>query len=161
MNKKVFSNRKLHLVDIENVTGSPRPSRTQIEAFRSTYDQLGLMQDGDLMIVACNHGAAIEVMQAWSEPRLLIRSGTDGADLALLGVIANENVVARFGEVVVSSGDGIFAEEIARLSSAGLVTAVVSRVQSLATRLMLAASRVVILMDDPEPMPVALVPEAM
>ena len=160
MNKKVFSDRKLHLVDIENVTGSARPSRAQIEAFRSTYDELGLMQDGDLMIVACNHGAAIEVMQAWLGPRLLIRSGPDGADLAPLGVIANENVVARFGEVVVCSGDGIFAEEVARLASAGLATTVVSRVESLATRLMLAAGSVVILMDDPEPIRLALTPEA-
>jgi hypothetical protein len=73
-----------------------------------------------------------------------MRSGPDGADLALLDVIVGESVEERFSGVVIASGDGRFADEAARLGSLGIVVTVVSTRRSLSRRLELAAGQLVI-----------------
>lgn len=87
------------------------------------------------MVVACNHGAALEVGRVFIDERMLWRSGKDGADLALLDILKNEDIANRFSEVVVGSGDGIFAEIVARLAANGVRGHVVSRREALAHRL--------------------------
>jgi hypothetical protein len=153
MSKRISSDRRLHLMDIENIVGCARPTRQEVETFRCRYAELGLFKPGDHLVLACNHGAALEVIRGWPSGRLLVRSGPNGADEALLGVLVHESVVSRFSEVVLCSGDGIFTEAVAGLTSIGLVTTVVSRAGALATRLMRVASSVVLLVNDPDPVP--------
>lgn len=135
--------RRLHLVDIENLVGSARPTVGQVAACRAAYyDQVGV-QPGDLVIVACNHGAALEVGLGWRGARLLLRSGPDGADLALIDVIESESVEDRFPAVVVGSGDGRFADPVASLGARALDVTVVATERALSTRLKLAAKTAV------------------
>ena len=121
MNKRAFTDRRLHLVDIENLVGTPRPSSREVALVKSVYEGLGLCLDSDLVVVACNHGAAASVVEGWAGARYLLRSGENGADYALLDVLANESIEARFREVVIASGDGIFAEAVARLEASGVI----------------------------------------
>ena len=74
-----------------------------------------------------------------------VRSGPDGADLALLDVLRYENVAQRFTHVVIGSGDHLFAEEAAHLAAQGVWVTVISRHRSLSLRLALAAREVIFL----------------
>lgn len=75
----------------------------------------------------------------------LWRSGPDGADLALIDQMLDLRVMRRFGRVTLCSGDGIFADSVAALASAGIHTTVVSWADRLSRRLHLAAHRIVML----------------
>jgi hypothetical protein len=78
-----------------------------------------------------------------------VRSGPNGADLALLEVLEREEVEGRSSRVVIGSGDGIFAEAAARLQAGGVDVTVVTRAQSLSRRLRLAALNVRFIDDLP------------
>lgn len=134
--------RKIHLIDIENLAGCPRPSLAAVRACAHRYRTLTNASARDHTVVACNHGAALEVAFGWPT-RLLQRSGPDGADQALLDVLTYEGVADRFTEVVIGSGDGIFADAAAQLGAAGVIVSVVSHRRSLSKRLALAARDVV------------------
>ncbi len=136
------TSRKIHLVDIENICGVARPTRCDVQSVRGRYETVEGTRTGDLVVLACNHGALLEVGLGWPAARLIVRSGVDGADLALLDVIQHENITARFNEVVIASGDGIFAEVAALLAERGLDVTVVSRRRALSRRLRMAAGRV-------------------
>jgi hypothetical protein len=148
---KNFPSRRLHLVDVENLLGCARPTLGAATQCRERYERYAPVQDNDLVIVACNHGAATTVGYGWRGARVLLRSGHDGADMALLEVIAHENVTARFEAVVLASGDGCFAETVAWLGSLGIEVTVVSNERALSRRLRLAAKHVVIFDADPVP----------
>lgn len=135
-------NRTLHLVDIENLTGTPTPTGDAVRSWRQEYTSR-FVASGDFVVVASNHLAFATVGFAWTGARHLVRSGPDGADLALLDVIADERVEKRFSSVVIASGDGIFTEAAAWLASHGVQVKVVTRPGSLARRLQLAAGCVV------------------
>jgi hypothetical protein len=102
------------------------------------------IQLGDLVVVACNHGAALAVGLGWPGARVLLRSGCDGADLPVLDVIANEAIGDRFACLVLGSGDGCFAQALARLGQMGLDVTVISNRRALSRRLQLAARHVVL-----------------
>lgn len=143
--------RAIHLIDVENLCGYPRPSDREVRAVRDEYAAAVCIGRHDHVVLAVNHGAALEVGACWPG-RLILGSGPDGADLALLAVATHEAIAVRFDEVVIASGDGIFADLAARLTAAGVAVRVVSRLQSLSRRLQLAAGgKVVALAIGPEP----------
>lgn len=91
------------------------------------------------VIVACNRLNAPAVMFDCPGARLLFGSGPDAADLALIAVIEHEGLAARFDEVIIASGDGIFAGYAAQLAAADVrVTALVGNGR-LSNKLRLAA----------------------
>jgi hypothetical protein len=137
---KHAGSRALHLIDIENLIGLARPMLTDVVACNEAYRPL--IGDRDLVVVACNHGAFLAVAWGWPHGRLLMQSGENGADHALLDVLMGERVEQRVTAVVVASGDGIFANSVARLGSLGVAVTVVSRPEALSRRLRLAARHV-------------------
>jgi hypothetical protein len=141
--------RSLHLVDVENLIGTPRPTLEQVIVCRDSYGVF--VGHDDHVIVSCNHGAYITVGWVWPGARRLVRSGLNGADLALLDVLARERVAERFSTVFVGSGDGLFADAVASLGAIGVDVTVVSRPEALSRRLELAAGRVQIFTFDPGP----------
>jgi len=140
--------RTMHLVDIENLVGSPNPSRAQVELWNRWYSD-HITESGDQVVVASSHHAFATVGFAWPKARHLVRSGRDGADLALLQVLHCEHVADRFDRVVIASGDGIFVDAVAELGSVGIEVVVVARAESLAKRLRLAARHCLVLGEHP------------
>ncbi len=130
-------------MDVENLCADARPSAGLVRQVRDCYTSAVTPGAEDLVVLACNHGAGLEVGLGWPGARLIVRSGPDGADRALLNVLADEKIEARFSGVVIASGDGIFTEAAARLASDGLAVLVVSRARALSKRLRLAAQSVV------------------
>jgi hypothetical protein len=143
--RRRFPARTLHLVDIENLAGDSLPSLCQVREVQGLYRErlaFGLL---DQVEIASSHLTLVNAALGWPHAHYRVRSGPDGADLALLDVLCSENVSARFTHVAIGSGDGVFVEEAARLGAAGVWVTVVSRRRSLSSRLALAAREVIYL----------------
>lgn len=140
--------RALHLVDIENLAGTGRPDERHVARLCRAYAARVGIGPLDQVVIGCNHMAMPAAWHGWPGARYLVRSGPDGADTELLAVLAGEDVAARFPQVAIASGDGIFTPAAAGLAAAGCQVTVVSRSAALATALRLAAPRVIYL-DTP------------
>jgi hypothetical protein len=147
--------RAIHFLDVENLVGSPVPQASDVDATRWAYEQAVAIGPRDLVVVATSHVAAVPVWYSWPDARRLVRSGANGADLALLHAIETEDVPGRFTRVVIGSGDGIFAEACARLQAVGCELTVVSRARSLSRALRFAVRDVRLLDDSPRLAPPA------
>ena len=99
----------------------------------------------DQVEVASSHLTLLNAALGWPHAHYRVRSGPDGADLALLDVLRHENIAKRFTHVAIASGDHLFAEEAAHLAAQGVWVTVVSRRRSLSSRLALAAREVIFL----------------
>jgi hypothetical protein len=131
--RRRFPARRLHLVDIENLAG---------EAL-GLYADCIAVGDMDQFEVASSHLTLLNAALGWPHAHYRVRSGPDGADLALLDVLRHDNVANRFTHVAIGSGDHLFAEAAARLAAQGVWVTVVSRRRSLSPRLAQAARQVI------------------
>ncbi|WP_253919940.1 NYN domain-containing protein [Dietzia psychralcaliphila] len=95
------------------------------------------------VIVGVDKAGAINTGPVWSSARIVVGSGADGADHALLDVLSDENIAGRFDEVILVSGDGIFTDAVAALGSHDVKVTVVAHQSQLAKRLQMAASHTV------------------
>ena len=64
------------MIDVENLTGLPRPSCQDVSEVRRLYGRLVVVDELDHVVVACNHGAAVEVR--WEAGPLTILLGPEG-----------------------------------------------------------------------------------
>ena len=142
--------RRLALVDIENIAGGACLSGGAVSAAKQAVLATGAIGPADHVVVGTSHIGLVPVGSTWVGVRYVVRSGRDGADLALLGVL-DENVAARFQSVVLASGDGIFTPAVAALAAAGIPTTVIGRRGHIARSLQLVAIRVLTLETPTEP----------
>ncbi len=143
--RRRFPARRLPLVDIENLAGASRPNLSQVRQALGLYTA-GLAFGAMVQVeVASSHLTLLNAALGWPHAHYRVRSGPDGADLALLDVLQHENVAQRFTHVAIGSGDHLFAEEAAHLAAQGVWVTVVSRQRSLAPQLALAAREVIFL----------------
>jgi NYN domain len=133
--------RVLHLLDIENLLGGPTFTLADARSIRAVYAATAPTGVVNQVVLATSHHAAAPAWFAWPQSaRRLVRSGPDGADLALIDVIATERLAERFDRVVIGSGDGIFALVAKWLEGAGVRVTVVARRGSLSGALRRAVS---------------------
>ncbi len=135
------------LVDIENITGTPTPTAEQVTVAIQQLNEAIPGFEHAQRVWACSHRAARTVGFAVLADRQLWRSGIDGADLALIEVIDTENIEERYGQVTICSGDGIFADSIARLLSQGVSVGVAANKGRVSAQLRLAAQHVTYLRE--------------
>jgi hypothetical protein len=77
--------RTLHLVDVENLLGTPRTATAAaIRATLDAYRRAIRVGGDDLVVLAANPALALEIGLAWPGALLRTARGPDGADLALL-----------------------------------------------------------------------------
>lgn len=141
--------RRLVVVDIENVVGGAvKTVEAASRAAKVLREALGLTGD-EQAVIGTSHYGMLSTGLGWDGPRrIVMRSGSDGADLALLEILTEERVAERFEEVALVSGDGIFAETLAALAKCGVRTTVVARAGHCSARLRLAAFKTVLLSAD-------------
>jgi hypothetical protein len=144
--------RSLHLVDIENLVGAPtswRPDR--IKAVFGNYLRAATWRLGDTLVVAANPSfmklLAFDLIEMAHRP--LCAWGKDAADDLLLGAVPAD-VGARFGRLVVGSGDHAFAPLVASLRGR-IETLVVTAAGLIAADLYVAADDVQSLALAPDP----------
>ncbi|MCZ4553696.1 NYN domain-containing protein [Gordonia rubripertincta] len=134
------------LVDIENVVGGAVLHENAARWARVQICGALDIKAPDQVVIGISHIGLLSVGSAWPNLRYLVRSGADGADRALLAVL-DEDVATRFDELVLVSGDGIFAAKIAALTARGVRVTVVAHPGGVAKRLRLAAHRTLYLED--------------
>ena len=139
--KRSLRGRRLVVVDIENVVGGAVLTVEQAVSAHLAIDEVAALNGSEHVVIGTSHVGVVSTGLGWRGPRLVVRSGENGADLALLEVLTEERVEERFDEVVLVSGDGIFAEAVAALGAAGLDVTVVAPVGHCSKRLRLAAQR--------------------
>ena len=123
-------------VDLENAL-TLEPSRAQVIDLQARLDAL---RGPEVLIeIAQSHYFAKRYLFEFPYGRHQLRSGRDGADTALLDVVALEGIAERFDNVVLHSGDHAFAAAIAELARRGVHTKVVALRGSLSNELRLAA----------------------
>ena len=143
--RRRFPARRLHLVDIENLAGDSLPSLGQVREAQGFYADRLAFGAMDQVEVASSHLTLLNAALGWPHAHYRVRSGPDGADLALLDVLRHENVATRFTHVVIGSGDGMFGRAAEGLGAGGVRVTVVSLQRSLSASLARAARHVVYL----------------
>ena len=131
--------RTLHLIDIENQLGTPRVTADEIAEWFHEYASRVAIGPLDQIVIAVGTVDGL-IGLATINCRRLVKFGANGADLALLNVLNEENVARRFNRVNLASGDGIFTPAVAELAAAGVTVTVISRPHGLAARLRMAAA---------------------
>jgi hypothetical protein len=142
--------RRLVVVDVENIAGGPCTTEAMAQWVRRRLADAGVLTSDDMVTVAVDQGGMAAVAWAWETARRLPGRGENGADLALLEVLA-ERIPERYGAVVLASGDGIFADAVTELVAQGVHVTVVAHEVSLSRRLRAAASECVLLSRPVEP----------
>lgn len=137
---QLLKKRTVHLVDLENIVGSGDISAAAADHARAVYLASGLVATDDHVIVGISHHNLMAAGLAWSAARHVVRSGPNGADLALKDVMVTEHLEQRFGACILLTGDGGFAHSTAALINHGLPVGVVEPKGRLASTLRLAAS---------------------
>lgn len=153
--RDVPCDRALFLIDLENLLGDPFDLGGVADAMARCL-VAGRRLPGDHLIVAGHPHLVLKARQVTglSFQPLRAPQGPDGADLALLGALRPAFMAERYQRVVIASGDGIFTELAAELGRRGVTVWVVAPKGSTATRLRLAAARVVALAPVSGPVPV-------
>lgn len=134
--------RTLHLVDVENLAEAAHLDEAAVAEQGDSYRSVVDVGAVDHVWIASHPRLAYAARSGWPGARILVGHGPDGADLALLDALAMDDIAERFDEVVVGSGDGVFASTALQLRLLGLQVGVVARAESLSRRLAQAASYV-------------------
>lgn len=139
--QRALRGRRLVVVDIENVVGGAVMAPQQAANARAAVARAASLTAGEQVVIGTSHIGVLAAGLGWRGTRIVARSGIDGADLALMEVLLEERVEARFDEVVLVSGDGIFTEAVAALGAAGVDVTVVAGRDRCSKRLRMAAGR--------------------
>ncbi|WP_296010561.1 hypothetical protein [uncultured Adlercreutzia sp.] len=135
-------NRRLFLIDVENYCGKPILSEQDALVAKMSFFEHFSPRENDLIVVGTSHtNNFFNVGMAWHGVRQVLGIGHDGADMALIKA-AKDYRLNTFEEVVVLSGDGIFAETVEELALEGVIVAVVSSADRLSRRLVDVAPRI-------------------
>ncbi len=121
-------NRRLHLIDIENLAGSSCPDEGLCRAVSDAYFDLDLVGPSDLLVVGCCHRVFSTAAYGFGGARYVVASGKDGADRALLSLCDEAGgFERRFDGIVIGSGDHIFVDLALAARRSSLDVEVVSR----------------------------------
>ena len=144
LKKRYMRGRRLVVLDIENAVGHADLTCEEVIWVRERLAALIGLTDSDQVVVGSSHLGLAAVGFARPQTRRVVRSGENGADLALLEVL-DEDLPSRYDAVVLVSGDGDSSPTRSlHLGGAGVrVFQVVGHVDGLAKRLRLAASQVI------------------
>lgn len=130
--------RELHLIDVENLLGTPYYTATAVSALRSTYDRVSETGAAAQQVIGTSASSnLLTAALAWGSARPVFENGADGADRALLAA-GEYSPERRFGRVVIGSGDHAFAPYAAHLQRNGVHVTVVCRPKALSRVLRLA-----------------------
>lgn len=132
--------RRMVLVDVENLVGGGVQTVESAAWTRMRVEQALGLEGDEHVVIGTSHFGAVSAKLAWSQARVVMKSGQDGADLALEEVLLTENIAGRFETVVIVSGDGHFTNAVAMLARHGVHVTVAGWRGRVAAGLRLAAS---------------------
>lgn len=131
MNKKtlkaISSMRSIHLIDIENLCGTPKLTEQNVEAVKNAY--LGKVNPGPLdqyIVTVSTRTNLLPAKLGWSNARVLSKEGKDGADLLIAEELRRLSQRDSYRTIYLASGDGGLADEAETVISQGKALKVVS-----------------------------------
>ncbi len=128
------SSRTAHFIDIENLSQSSILDEELVRRVKSEY--FARVEPGldDIFFIGVSHFNLAAASFGWGSgvARYLVRSGNDGADLALLELLSDPSTLTRFNKIVIASGDGIFSKSNQMLAARGIQTTYVARQDAVA-----------------------------
>ena len=129
MKPQALNHRTVHLIDIENLCETTFLNEGLVREVKDEYLRSINPKPQDLFVLGVSHFNLEAAVFGWGAgvAQYVVQSGLNGADLALLGVLGEASMIDRFTEVVIASGDGIFAEAGTRLRRSGLKVGFVGR----------------------------------
>ena len=112
--------RTAYFLDLDNLAGSGRPSKEQIEEVLKSFEAEFQPERSDQVFCCGTHTSAM--WAGFARPGYVTRSGVgrDGADRRILEMADPSFLATRFQKVVIGSGDGAFAELVEELRANGL-----------------------------------------
>ena len=148
--------RRLVLLDIENLAGSPLLTGQQVLGVCSDISRAYPLEPRDLVYVGGHVGNAFpcDLAARITHGSVCLLRGRDAADRALINratevpLEAFNSDVHPITECVIGSGDRIFVDVAIEMKSRGLYVTVLSRSYNISRKLSQVADRVVLL-DDP------------
>ena len=134
--------RKLVLVDLENVCGKSKLSVEDAEQAKEDFFSRHQRGNNDLVVIGTSHPNNMLAAKAgWGEGRCVMQNDHNGGDLAIIEAARSHfDNIATFSEVVLSSGDGIFTSLVRDITRKGVRVTVASRIGSLNANLAKSAS---------------------
>lgn len=135
--------RRYFIVDIENMLGGARYVTDEGARFTEQVlrRELGMLSNDQALIGVTAIQAMFPVHRVFPGKAQRIKCGPDGAELAILGALDPSHVAHRFDEIVIVSGDGMFASLAAQLAFYGTRVVVAGHRSGMSARLRLAAHR--------------------
>jgi hypothetical protein len=113
--------RTLHLVDVENLVSGDVSAHLVRQMWAEFVDVLGVRWNDHSTVAVSRRNAATAFLALPSGLRRVVGAdGPDGADLALIESVDVDWAAAHFGQVVIASGDHIFAPLANRLRARGI-----------------------------------------
>jgi hypothetical protein len=139
---RIGRSRALHLIDAENLCGSSLVSVAAATKLRDDYMFMVPVGPLDQIVLASSHVSILALGMAWGQgKRYLMRSGPNGADICLAGIVAEEKIESVFDHVYMGPGDGGLAPFAAHLGSRDVSVTSVSLIRSLSPHMRMATSQ--------------------
>jgi hypothetical protein len=143
--KRALKGRRLVVVEIESIAeGAVRTAALASWAKQQIAGAIALKQ-GEQVIVGATHRSVLAVGMVWPEPRIVIGPRAEDVRNELLRVLQDERIAERFDELVLVSGNGVYAEAVASLAASGVEVTAVAWPENLSKRLRMAAAHSVLL----------------
>lgn len=144
--RRTSRDRTHHYIDIENLAGNGRLLSQDVVGVRDRFQQAVAPDEMDLFTVGCDSSNAFHVRSAFPGARLVVGRGPDGADLALIEAMQEDMQSGAWStQVLLGSGDHIFAPILAAMAGEGAITRVVGIEGHTSHRLKLAAHHTTLL----------------
>lgn len=119
--------RTLHVIDVENLVGGSAVDLDAVAPALAAYRRSVAVAEIDHVVLGTGPRLAFAAKVAWPGAQLRVGRGVDGADRALLTALESRFVAARYGRVVVASGDHAFCGLVSSLRALGTAVVVVTR----------------------------------
>jgi hypothetical protein len=134
--------RRLFVIDIENYCGKQAISQRDVMSARqSIYDSFHPTNE-DLIVIGTSYSEnCLNAGLAWRGARAVWSKGKDGADLALIEALGTYRLDS-FKELVLVTGDHIFADKVRQVRADGVRVTVVSCRKSLSRKLAASATNI-------------------
>jgi hypothetical protein len=143
--KRALKGRRLVVVEIESIAeGAARTDALASWAKHKVAGAIALKQ-GEQVIVGATHRSVLPVRMVWPEPRIVTGPRAEAVQNELLQILQGERIAERFDELVLASGNDVYAEAVASLGASGVEVTVVAWPENLSKRLRMAAAHVVLL----------------
>jgi len=122
--------KKLFLVDIENLVGSGLVFEEEVSDAREKLFSLVTPKAKDCVFVAANPMNREAVYEGWPGALYNFRYGQDGADLQIIKFFAGIEDLSKYSEVILASGDAGLEPIARKARDLGLKIQVVANRQS-------------------------------